>query len=399
MRRVIRRLADQEGSALVFTTVILAFLLIMGGIAIDLAYLGAAKGELQRSMDAAALAGAGKLGFNSSVFPTVRLWAQQYATKNPYRNPSGGTINLALNTSNDPNGNIVLGIWQTGSLTPSLNGAQVNAVRCQYQTQIPTSFLRLLGFNTLPVRATATAIANPPAAVGCGESVLPIAVTSCSFYDAGTGAFTNTGCGAGLTYISSNTLCDNSPGSPQSCNTAAWVTLDGSTPNAPNLTNQIQNAANPGACYVTAESGDTTQANNGMIQSVFNVLVDAFQAERLTPLPGGDIVGATGQVIYPASGGGWETGVMMVQTACPPGPISGDQQVLTYAKFVITQMYDNKKCVVDPNPDPQAAAYCGTSDPSFRAVFGYFRCDKLGTVATLNPAPLAALAPHLRLVQ
>ena len=49
--------------------------------------------------------------------------------------------------------------------------------------------------------------------------------------------------------------------------------------------------------------------------------------------------------------------------------------------------------------DPQAAAYCATRDPSLRAVFGYFLCDTLGTVATLNPVPRSAVATRLRLVR
>jgi hypothetical protein len=48
-----------------------------------------------------------------------------------------------------------------------------------------------------------------------------------------------------------------------------------------------------------------------------------------------------------------------------------------------------------PNLDMPAA----TSDPSLRAVFGYFRCDTLGQVATLDPVPRSALATKLRLVK
>jgi hypothetical protein len=36
---------------------------------------------------------------------------------------------------------------------------------------------------------------------------------------------------------------------------------------------------------------------------------------------------------------------------------------------------------------------------SLRAVFGYFRCDTLGQVATLDPVPRSALATKLRLVK
>ena len=112
------------------------------------------------------------------------------------------------------------------------------------------------------------------------------------------------------------------------------------------------------------------------------------------------IVNGTPTVAYQAGWGGWEVGVMMVASNCPPGPMNGQRQILNYTKFVVTQIYDqNNKCVVSPNHDPQAAAYCPVKDPSLRAVFGYFRCDTLGHVATLDPVPRSSLATRLRLVR
>jgi hypothetical protein len=101
-------------------------------------------------MDASALAGAGQLGFNDSVFPTVRQEAGRFADLNPSR---VGAVTLDPNPANDPNGDIVLGVWDGATFTPSLDGIQVNAVSTQYATEVPTSFLRILGFNTLPVSA------------------------------------------------------------------------------------------------------------------------------------------------------------------------------------------------------------------------------------------------------
>ncbi len=148
---------NERGSVLLFMLGTLFFLLVFGGFAIDLSIFSAVKGELQRSMDAAALAGVGNLGFDDSVFPTVRQEASNFASLNPSR---VGAINLGLNAANDPNGDITLGIWDGATFTPSLDGSQVNAVRTQYATEVPTSFLRILGFNTLPVSAQAIAI-NP----------------------------------------------------------------------------------------------------------------------------------------------------------------------------------------------------------------------------------------------
>jgi Flp pilus assembly protein TadG len=395
-----RWLRDQRGSILLFTTILVVpLMIILGGLAMDMAYYGTVDDEIQRAMDAAALAGAGKLGFDSSAFPTVRTYAQTYATVNKFKT---GTISLSANTSNDPAGNIVLGIWNSGVFTPSLDGSRVNAVRCQYQTTVQTSFLRLVGINTLAAGAQAVAIANPPATPGCGTPILPIAVSPCAFYDAGTGAFNNSnGCGTGLTWISSNKICDNSPGSSQSCNSAAWASLDGTNWTNSQIQAAITNAgsANP-ACNVTVGAGQSTYTDNGMVQPTFNLLRDTFISSRTSTLAGGDVTRADGTVVYQASSGGWEVGAMLVSTSCPPGPINGSKQILTFSKFVVTQIFDqNSGCVISPNPDPQAASYCGTTDNSLRAVFGYFRCDQLGQVATLDPVPRAALATKLRLVR
>jgi Flp pilus assembly protein TadG len=403
----LRWLRDQRGSILLFTTVLVVpLMLIIGGLALDLSYYGTVDDELQRSIDAAALAGAGKLGFDASVFPTVRSFAQSYASINHFKT---GTINLDLNTGNAANGNIVLGIWNAGAFTPSLDGSKVNAVRCQYSTTVPTSFLRLIGINSLVAAAGAVAIANPPATPGCGTPILPIAVVPCSFEDAGGGFSNSNGCGAALTWISS-AKCTSQSGS-QFCNTAAWASLDGSTPNAPNIQNAIQNTeSKTPTCNVTKGSGQTTPVNNGMITGkAFETLKTAYLAERTSTLPSGDVLGPNGsggmKVIYAASKGGWETGVMLIKpNSCPPGPLNGDQLVVTYSKFVVTQVYDgnDKKdgyCMTMPNPDPQAASYCSAPKAGETAVFGYFRCDQLGQVATLDPVPRAALAQKLRLVR
>ena len=61
---------NERGSVLIFMLGTFLFLLVFGGFAIDLAFYSVAKGELQRSMDAAALAGVGHLDFDGSVFPT-----------------------------------------------------------------------------------------------------------------------------------------------------------------------------------------------------------------------------------------------------------------------------------------------------------------------------------------
>ncbi len=113
------RLHNERGSVLLFTFTLLVFLLVMGGFAMDFAFQAAARTELQRSIDAAALAGAGKLGFDDTVFPTARAFARDYGTRNPTRT---GPVTLSLNTPNDPAGNIVLGSLERGELQPVARG-------------------------------------------------------------------------------------------------------------------------------------------------------------------------------------------------------------------------------------------------------------------------------------
>ncbi len=52
---------NERGSVLLFMIGTLLFLLVFGGFAIDISFFSVVKGELQRSIDAAALAGATRL--------------------------------------------------------------------------------------------------------------------------------------------------------------------------------------------------------------------------------------------------------------------------------------------------------------------------------------------------
>jgi len=392
---------NERGTVLLFMLGSLFFLLVFGGFAIDLAFLSTAKGELQRSMDAASLAGAGQLSFGDSTFPTVRQEAQNFANLNPTRanlsdlNPTGA-ISLDLNPGNDPNGDITLGVWDGATFTPSTDGTQVNAVQCQYATEVPTSFLRILGFNTLPVSARAIAIANPPNALPEGQCLFPAGVTACTYQDAG--AFTSQGCGTAMTF-------KNSSGAPPpDGNTAAWINPDGTgTPNASDLKDALAAVANGDACISTLNVTDDVGTNNGMVQSVMSDLVGYFIDKYTASEESGTLITINDEDGNPTyTGYGWEVFVALIETDCPfPGPINGDHQIQTFAKFIITQVINKGDCAVDNPNDANSAPLCGTSSPSFRGVFGYYDCSGTidGTVATSGSAPRAGIARRRRLVQ
>jgi Flp pilus assembly protein TadG len=396
-------LNNQHGSALLFTTVMLVLLFVFGGIAIELTYFGSTRGELQRSMDAAALAGAGNLGFDQTAFPAARAAAQNYASLNGYSDPAAGVVNLNLNTANTPNGDIVLGIWNGTTFSPSLNGSQVNAVQCQVARPIPTTFLRLLGMASLPGSAQAIAVANPPLNPPT-PCIFPMALSGCAFTNAG--AFNSLGCGSAATFISSS---GQTPGTNAGTNTAAWANLCGtSTPSAPETQGAINGAA-AGTCSpgcATPQTGDTIGTNNGMQQSVFNLLETTF-VQQFNASGTHQVTDSTGNVTY--NGPGWKVYVPVIQTSCPPGPINGAHQISSWTEMVITQVYNrNNGCAVNNPADSNSWQICpqplnpsgpSNPDPNLRAVFGRYNCTFVPSPPSTIPGPRSALATRLRLVR
>jgi Flp pilus assembly protein TadG len=395
-------LNNQHGSVLLFTTVTLVLLLVFGGIAIDVTYFGSVRREIQASMDAAALAGAGNLGFDSTAFPAARAAAQNYAGLNGYSDPAAGSIALNQNTVNDPNGQIVLGIWDGANFASSLDGTRVNAVRCQFASTIPTSFLRLLGMASLPVSAQAIAVANPPITAEEGTCVFPIALSECPFVNAG--AFSSQGCGAAATFISSS---GKNPDAKAGTNTAAWVNLCGtSTPSAPDTGNAINGAAN-GTCNSscnTPESGAMVGTNNGMQQSVFDLLEGKF-IQQFNAGGTHQVTDTNGNTTY--NGPGWKVFVPVIETACPPKAINGAHKIVGWTEMVITQVINHGDCVVSNPADTNSWPVCPPplnpsgepKDPNRRAVFGRYKCTFVNQVATRAPGPRSALGTKLRLVQ
>ncbi len=399
------------------------FLLVFGGLAIDLAFYSTTKSELQRSMDAAALAGAGNLGFDDSVFGAVRTEAKRFALLNPTRAnlsddpPPLGEPPGAINLLDE---DIVLGVWDGTSFTadPPPDGSTVNAVKCQYATDVPTSFLRILGFDTLPVSARAIAVANPAANPGPTACVAPIGVNGCGWEDPD--GFNSQGCGKPLTFISSST------GTPTAgTNSAAWTNFIPAPPECDleldpecveegfgwkeYLTDAINNIADNTCEGSTASVNNVTDTNNGLIQNVVDlletVLVDKYMATSAAPdwIP---VTNADGDVIY--NGPGWKLTVAVIDTACPePGAITGDHTIIGWTDFVMTQVINHGNCAVANSADANSWSLCpppmnengAPRSPSLRAVYGYLSCELIDSIPTSDPAPRSSLATGRKLVQ
>lgn len=404
--RMIRRvLTEERGTAVLLTIGFMVFLLAMVGFAVDIAYQMTAIGELERSMEAAALAGAGKLGFDDTVFPTARQFAQQYGQLNPQHNPVfGSLINLDLNIANAASGNIVLGVWDENSnFTPSLDGTVVNAVRCQFASQVPTTFLRVLGIQTLPISASAIAVSNPPLAPPppSDTCVFPIGVGSCPFQ-----GNTSLGCGAPITFITSSGQGDAGAGcvSPPCTNTSAWVNLEGGNANAGYLRDAITGAGSGNCPSSTLQSGDSIDTSNGMIQNVMDVLEPIF-VQKYNTSEIHEVKDSNDNVTY--RGRGWKVYLPVIQTDCPTGAISGSQTIVGWTEFVMAQVINSGRCTVNNDWAGNLWTTAGQgngctnaeANAATRAIFGYYSCTIIPSNPSPIPGPRSALANRLRLVK
>lgn len=362
-----RYTTDASGTVTIFVIISLAFFLVMGGIAIDLAYFTAVRGELQRSVDAAALAGAGNLGFGAYAFDAAQTAAQTYAGLNPYR---GGAVALTP-------ANITTGVYSgaTGTFTPLLDGSQVNAVRCNFATAIPTSFLSLLGLATLPVAANAIAVASPPLTPPPGTCVFPLGLSQCSFQNAAD--FNTNGCGASITF-------KRRFGIATASKNAAWVNLAGpETPTPENTDTAITNVANGGGCpaapSVGAEIGTTSVVWEDLTEwsDVFSTLATTFSAERSSGITVKDNEGNT---TY--SGSGWVVYIPVIETACPSSPAAfgGARELLGWTRLVISDVKN-------------------AAPGNWYEISGYVDCKYFDAPYNPNPAPISALSRRPRLVQ
>ncbi len=411
-----------RGSIFLLTLVlVIPLILVVAGIAVDLSILFETRSELNRTTDAASLAGAGKLGFTSADFPNAYSFAQTYATANPTR--FGGTVGTLdttqttpCNTSSAPCGRTILGVWDltkdaNNPFTPSSDGFYVNAVQVSASEDVPTYFLKLIGLTSLRATAVSTAVSNPPQ--NQPQCPLPFAPSYCSFV--GAGGFNSVGCGSFATFSSSS---GNTPGTaPAATNTSAWIELNPPGTQIPNKndTTAALNAFLSGNCAIltkdeqigaTNGQGDNAKVFASWLQTQWTQNPSLFTDFSTDPLKD-----ANGNPTF--SGKGLKAVVPIIDipggTSACTGGVQAINQVRTitgFAWFVVTQATDNQGTCVLPaanDPYPGSGQFCDPNlsqkDKSPNTVFGYYDCGKNLGPAVINPAPRAALATRLRLVQ
>lgn len=126
----------QSGQVIVWVAVMLPFFLSVVGLAIDGGIVFSARRELQNVADSAARAGAMQID------------------QGVYRDTSGATVVLDMVPAREVATEYVAG--QGSGLTATI-AAEPQRVIVQARREVPTSFLRLVGIDTVRVNATATA--------------------------------------------------------------------------------------------------------------------------------------------------------------------------------------------------------------------------------------------------
>ncbi|MBI2998235.1 MAG: hypothetical protein HYY46_07230, partial [Deltaproteobacteria bacterium] len=188
-------------------------------------------------------------------------------------------------------------------------------------------------------------------------------------------------------------------------NTAAWANLCGtSTPSVPETSAAINGAASgecSGSC-ATPAAGTTIGTNNGMQQSVFDLLETKFK-EKFEFSGTYTVTDSTGTSTY--TGRGWKVFVPVIETECPPKAINGEHKIVGWTEMVISQVINHGECAVSNAADTNSWPLCpppknsGELVPNRRAVFGYYNCTYVKSVASREPGPRSALGTKLRLVQ
>lgn len=136
---------NRKGVSLILMAFMLAVLIMLGSLAIDIAYMYFVKNQLQVAADAAALAGAAELDVTvaaGTFQESARKAAWKFACKN---RAAGSNVFLVTNSSSDcddppsgnmlnglnsPEGDIVVGFWNGSSFSPTLPPNTVaNAVK------------------------------------------------------------------------------------------------------------------------------------------------------------------------------------------------------------------------------------------------------------------------------
>lgn len=154
--RIIRSLRfigkDRRGAVALMTAASMIVLLAMAGFAIDVGNAISVQRALQSSSDAAALAGGWEFRYAVNANdPVTTATKYSSAAAGDFNNPMVGKIPVTLKTA-------TMKCLKSVTL-PCTGVTGNNSIQIVQTANVPTMFVRVLGFATLPVSATSTALA------------------------------------------------------------------------------------------------------------------------------------------------------------------------------------------------------------------------------------------------
>lgn len=357
------RAAGQRGQVLIITAGILTILIALVGLIVDLGWYQASVLRVQRSADAAALAGVVFLPGNE---PGAQTLAYDEATKNGYT--TGGTTTVT-------------------AAQDALNPRRLNV---QISTEVPTFFIKILGFDSITATRSSSA-----------EFVLPVPMGSpLNYY--GVGCMDTNGsqpeCTAAATALGKSGVPDATTGSSvtgaaapsQLDNQGFWgavFTKGGDSRNGDAYSPAMVSSPNiANAEYDPAGYGYTVEipAGGGGQVSVFDPMFCGMPRLGAGSAGTGDEwTGAMGGASNPAP---VTTYYNLWNTGGTPNP-ADDTLVVTSGNLFVNGLNNDGVEYVD-----QSGAH-GSGNPQYTS--GVSRCDLAPANTyhlrwwTVNPAPLA----------
>jgi Flp pilus assembly protein TadG len=139
-----RLLFNERGQSMVWVGVSLTAMLGLSGLTLDVGHAYVVRSQLQSVVNACSLAGV-------SGLPNAQNAQNAVSTcEGNDNNPSWGTVN-------SPNANVFCSTAVMPSTQSCTNSNILNVVQVTESVNVPTFFMRIFGYKTLPVGATATA--------------------------------------------------------------------------------------------------------------------------------------------------------------------------------------------------------------------------------------------------
>jgi Flp pilus assembly protein TadG len=172
--QVARRRQRERGQTMWLVALCLLVLIGMAALAIDVTTLYAARSQMQRTADAAALAGAKAFVDSGTTTDPTNLSLQALA-KNLAGNAASGYIGAVL-TQNKING-VAPGLAAAPTFDFTTHPGNPEITVTVQRTNLPTFFARIFGQTLATVSATATAEAYNSSNPGSGSNMPPISST------------------------------------------------------------------------------------------------------------------------------------------------------------------------------------------------------------------------------